>query len=91
MELPINEIKTMADVEKFARHIIIVEDVNVHPDNDFGDYVAVGESEDDSHTYTEKEVELRNNLMNECFKVCQENGEDIYEVFYNIFESENLN
>ena len=76
----ITQITNVEDVATFAQHLIHVEKLSVHPDDDFADYTTY---ETRLPFYTEKEAELRNQLMNQCFDVCEKNGHDIYEIFHN--------
>jgi hypothetical protein len=69
-------IQTIVDVKNFAKQII-EEGVSFHPDDDFNDYVSL---KTNKTCYTTEEAEIRNNLMNECFNVCDKVGLDIYEV-----------
>ncbi len=70
------DIKSIDDVRQFAKELI-AEGLNFHPDDDFNDYVNI---ESNQPTYNEEEADIRNILMNKCFKVCEENEIDIYEV-----------
>lgn len=69
------QIKTTKDVVAFAKQLI-KEGVNFHPDDDFKNYINLETSEP---TYSTEEAELRNELMNQCFTVCEKNGVDIYD------------
>ena len=79
----ITQITNVEDVATFAQHLIHVEKLSVHPDDDFADYTTY---ETRLPFYTEKEAELRNQLMNQCFDVCEQNNIEIYEIFYNEME-----
>ena len=79
----ITQITNADDVASFAKHLIQVEKLSVHPDDDFNDYTTY---ETRLPFYTEKEAELRNQLMNQCFDVCEQNNIEIYEIFYNEME-----
>lgn len=79
----ITQITNVEDVTIFAKHLIQVEKLSVHPDDDFNDYTTY---ETSLPFYTEKEGELRNQLMNQCFDVCEQNNIEIYEIFYNEME-----
>ena len=71
----LKQIKTTKDVVAFAKQLI-KEGVNFHPDDDFNDYINL---ETEKPTYTKDEAEFRNELMNQCFAVCEKNGVDIYD------------
>lgn len=75
----ITQITNADDVASFAKHLIQVEKLSVHPDDDFNDYTTY---ETRLPFYTEKEAELRNQLMNQCFDVCEQSNIEIYEIFY---------
>jgi hypothetical protein len=77
----INRIETIDDVACFAQ-AIIEEGVNLHPDNDFSEYVNDATNE---NTYSETEAEMRNELMRQAFAVCENNGVDIYSFMCEIF------
>ena len=79
----ITQITNVEDVATFAQHLIHVEKLSVHPDDDFADYTTY---ETRLPFYTEKEAELRNQLMNQCFDVCEQNNIEIYEISYNEME-----
>lgn len=76
----LTEIKTVKDVEAFAKQLIN-EGVSFHPDDDFNDYVFF---KDNTQCYTSEEAEIRNNLMQQCFDVCEKEGADIYGVMLEI-------
>jgi hypothetical protein len=68
----LTEIKTVKDVEAFAKQLI-AEGVSFHPDDDFNDYVFFKENKP---CYTKEEAEVRNQLMQQCFEVCEREGVD---------------
>ena len=78
----ITEIKTINDVKVFATHLVQVEKLSFHPDDDFKDYITC----DNEPIYSEQEAELRNKLMNDCFKVCNDNNIEIYEIILPIIQ-----
>jgi hypothetical protein len=82
----IQEIKSIEDVKTFFRQLL-AEDLNFHPDTPFEDYIN-GETRQD--TYTPEEAALRNELLNQCFDVCEREGDDIYELCMEIFQPTNL-
>lgn len=73
----ITEIKTLEDVKAFAEHLVNVEDLNFHPDDDFKDYVKIGTEQP---SYTAEEAEIRNKLMEQAFEVCEREKKDIYDL-----------
>lgn len=76
----ITQIKTSKDVAEFAKQIIS-EGVSFHPDDDFNDYVVF---KTNKPSYTKKQAEVRNKLMNECFSVCDKEGTDIYGIMLEV-------
>ena len=71
----LKQIKTTKDVIAFAKQLI-KEGVNFHPDDDFNDYINL---ETQEPTYKKADADFRNELMNQCFAVCEKNGVDIYD------------
>lgn len=74
-------IQSLADVEKFFSHLILVENLNFHPDEDFRNYIHM---ETYQSSYTEKEADLRNHLLEQCFEICEKYGVEIYQIGYQI-------
>lgn len=72
-----SHIKTVKDVETFFHHIVFERKVNFHPDDMFEDYVSC---EGGINTFTIEECAIYNRLMDESFKVCSQNGLDIYTI-----------
>lgn len=72
-----SNIKTVKDVEAFFHHIVFERKVNFHPDNMFEDYVSC---EGGINTFTIDECAIYNRLMDECFRVCDNEGVDIYSI-----------
>lgn len=72
----INKISTIDDVKKFARQLTS-EGLSFHPDDDFNDYVNL---QTNAPTYSAEDAEIRNNLMNDCFEVCDKEGVDVYTI-----------
>ena len=77
----IQEIKTVEDVKTFFEELLS-EGLNFHPDDQFEDYINYETKEP---TYTEEEAALRNNLLEQAFQVCENEGQDIYELCIEIF------
>jgi len=72
----IQEIKTIEHVKQFAKDLISDECI-FHPDDDFNDFVNF---ETKSKAFTTEEADLRNDLMSQCFAVCEKEQLDIYEI-----------
>ena len=76
----ISEINTTEDVKQFAKDLKS-EGCIFHCDDDFTDYINLETKE---KSFTEEEADLRNDLMSQCFLVCEKEGLDIYEIMSNI-------
>jgi hypothetical protein len=72
----INKIQSLEDVKAFSK-LLIAEGVSFHPDDDFNDYVNFKENKS---FYSKTEAEARNNLMNDCFDVCNREDIDVYDL-----------
>ena len=70
------KIKNLKDVTAFAKQLI-KEEVNFHPDEDFKNYINL---ETKKPTYSKKDADFRNELMRQCFEVCEKDGADIYDI-----------
>lgn len=76
----ITKIETVYDINAFAKQLI-AEDVSFHPDDDFNEYVNFKVN---TPTYTREEADFRNDLMNQCFEVCENESFDIYAVMLEV-------
>lgn len=76
----VTQIKTTKDVEAFAKQII-AKGVSFHPDDDFNDYVFFKENRP---CYSKEEAKVQNQLMQQCFEVCEKEGVDIYAVMLEV-------
>ena len=74
----------MGDVTVFAKQLVR-EGINFHCDDDFNNYVNL---ETNKKTYTKRQANFRNSLMEQCFTTCKKNGIDIYDVMGNILMRE---
>ena len=70
-----SHITTAEEVRNFFDHIVNELDINFHPDDDFKDYVSYETGE---MTMDDEQAELYNRLMDEAFKVCDDN--QVYEI-----------
>lgn len=75
-----NEINNLEDVVRFSESLI-AEGTSFHPDDDFSEYINISEN---IPAYTCAEAEIRNQLMSQCFQVCEKHGIDIYEFMLDI-------
>lgn len=80
----ITKVESLRDVREFAKNLI-EEGSNFHPDDDFSEYInyELGEP-----CYTHEEACLRNKLMEQCFAVCEKEGQDIYSYMMDILLEE---
>jgi len=76
-------IQTINDVKAFAKHLVQVEKLSFHPDDDFKDYINI---ETDEPFYTEEEALFRNKLISDCFEVCNKEKVEIYEILLPIIQ-----
>ena len=70
----LTEIQTIENMEQFFKELILVENLNFHPDEDFRNYVHVDTG---LPSYTEAEAEVRNRLLDQCFDICEKLQADI--------------
>lgn len=73
----LSSITSIQDVTTFFHHLILEENLNFHPDEDFRNYVHLDTG---LPSYSEEEAELRNHLLDECFDVCERYQADIYQI-----------
>lgn len=66
-------ITSIEDVEQLVRYIYDELQVNFHPDDDFKDYIK-------EKIFNETDANMYNNLVDECFNVCEKNDVDFYEI-----------
>ena len=70
-----SQIKTVEDVKVFFHYLVEECNLNLHPDDDFADYVC---NDGKTSVFSADEVEMYKRLMGEAFEVCENAGEDIY-------------
>ena len=68
---------TLEEVRTFFQYLVNERGCNFHPDDDFAEYVC---NADGSPTFTEEEIPCFNRLMDECFTVCADSNESIYDL-----------
>lgn len=78
------KIQNIGDVEEFFTHLLDLESLNFHPDNDFKDYICREGANANSPSYTQEEAELRNDMLAQCFEVCERAGVDIYDIGFQL-------
>jgi hypothetical protein len=74
-------INSTDEVKGFFSYLINDRKVNLNPDNNFDSYI---DKDTRLATFTDYEVRLFNKMMDDCFDWCEDNGEDIYELCYDI-------
>lgn len=67
-------------VREFFRELVYHHDLNLHPDTDFSDYITPA----GVALYTRRESDRLNSTMEECFLVCESEGEDIYSICHDV-------
>lgn len=77
----ITSILSIEDVKNFAR-LLTSEKVSFHPDDDFHDYIDLVTG---LKHYSDEEATHRNELMDNCFRVCEETGDDIYSIMGDVY------
>ena len=70
----LTKINGLEDVILFIEQVID-EGTNIHPDDDFINYININTNE---RSYSKAEAIMRNQLMNECFIICNLEKKDIY-------------
>ena len=73
----LKEINTIEDVKLFAYQLVNEENLSFHPDDDFEDYINLETKEP---LYSAEECKQLNQLMSNCFSICQQEEVDIYEL-----------
>ena len=82
----ISQINSIDDVRTLVKDIV-KEGVNFHPDDDFRNYMCYNNGVIEPF-FTEEEAEFRNNLVTQCFEVCDREGVEVYEVALEVFLTE---
>lgn len=75
--MKLTAITTLQDVKEFARILMEEENLAFHPDTPFEDYINLNTSQP---TYSKEEVSLRNQLLEQAFKVGERVGVDTHEL-----------
>ena len=77
----LEHISTVEQVQEFTRYLVEDLKVNIHPDNDFAEYIELNTGK---QSFNAEEIIKGNSLMEECFKVCEVNSISIYDLMSNI-------
>ena len=80
----IKSIESLEEVSLFVKELV-AEGLNYHPDDDFENYINM---ETGVPSYTREEAALRNHLNEQCFEVCEKEGQNIYDISMEIFLTE---
>ena len=72
-----SKIENLIDVVHFFEYLLYEKKLSFHPDDDFSEYVNY---EDSNPCFSSDEVEICNQLMDQCFEVCEEQDMDIYSI-----------
>ncbi len=73
------EIRTIQDVKDFANSLLRNDGLAFHPDDDFQSY-SFKENDVIIPFFTKEEAIIRNKLMDDCFKICDKNSVNIYDI-----------
>lgn len=79
------KIQHVAQVKEFFQHLLEVESLNFHPDEHFRNYICMEGSRAKTPSYTPEEADLRNDILAQCFEVCERAEVDIYDIGYQLF------
>ena len=72
-----DHITSVDDVKQFFHHLADERNLNFHPDDDFRNYIQL---ETHAPSFTDKECDTYNRMMDESFAVCEAANADIYEI-----------
>ena len=72
-----SKITNLIDVVKFFEYLLYEKNLLFHPDDDFSDYA---QNEESANTINSDEAEIFNQLMDQCFAVCEEQSMEIYRI-----------
>lgn len=71
------QINLPEDVGRFFFWLVFDCKVNFHPDDGFESYVC---ERTGKATFSDKQCEMYNDIMDKCFDVCEKYDRDIYEI-----------
>lgn len=77
----LSSIQNLEDVRDFFESLI-AEGTAFHPDEDFEEYII---NETGEPAYSESVAKHYNNLMAQCFDICEKEKADIYDISMEIF------
>lgn len=82
----LTNISSIADVKAFFTEMVLILVDEFHPDDDFSSYKHKSGPEKGLPIFTPEEIEQHNNLLAQCFDVCDATDEDIYDLGWEIIE-----
>lgn len=68
------------DVSRFFKWLVERKNLCFHPDDSFFDYINFDTKE---RSFTDSEADALDDVMERCFEVCDDAGEDIYQLAWN--------
>lgn len=68
------------DVSRFFKWLVECKQLCFHPDDSFFDYISFDTK---ARSFTDNEADALDELMERCFGVCNDSGEDIYKLASN--------
>ena len=71
----LSHITNRNEVEQFANYLVNGLNINFHPDTPFEDYI---EYDTKLSTFTPEDAAIGNQLMDECFEVCNKDDDEVY-------------
>ena len=72
-----SKIGNLIDVVHFFEYLLYEKKLSFHPDDDFGEYV---QNEGSTTSISSDEADIFNQLMDQCFSVCEEQKTEIYSI-----------
>lgn len=72
-----SKIESITHVEMFVKYLYEDLGLNFHPDDDFKDYINDVTKE---KIFNEADANIYNNLVDDCFNVCEKNDVDFYKI-----------
>lgn len=78
-QITLYKVNTVNDVETFFRWLIEDQNLSLHPDTPFNDYVFNGDGPSDNRrVYSDEQAKQLDEVMEACFEFCDKKDIDIY-------------
>lgn len=77
IQMKLTAINSLTDAKEFVRILITEEELAFHPDTPFEDYINLDTNQP---TYSKQEAAVRNQLLEQAFKVGERVGLDTHEL-----------